>query len=83
MVAQRGQAGSFSASGTSKIFLNNTKAQMRRTLGPMRDAVTIVRGVLGGERFEYDGDTWSADPNLQPLPGDPPTSKAVGRPESS
>src|SRR5206468_46845 len=30
-------------------------------LGPMRDAVNIVRGVLGGERFEYDGDTWSAD----------------------
>jgi 5,10-methylenetetrahydromethanopterin reductase len=27
----------------------------------MRDAVTIVRGVLSGERFDYDGDTWSAD----------------------
>ena len=27
----------------------------------MRDAVTIVRGVLGGEPFEYEGDTWSAD----------------------
>src|SRR5919198_572248 len=47
--------------GTSKIFLNNTKTQTRKTLGPMRDAVTIARGVLGGERFEYDGDTWSAD----------------------
>ena len=52
--------------GTSKIFLNNTKMQTKKTLGPMRDAVTIVRGVLGGERFEYDGDTWSADvPALQ------------------
>ncbi len=52
--------------GTSKIFLNNTKMQTRKTLGPMRDAVEIVRGVLGGERFEYDGDTWSADvPALQ------------------
>src|SRR5436309_14762380 len=52
--------------GTSKIFLNNTKTQTRKTLGPMRDAVTIARGVLGGERFEYDGDTWSADvPALQ------------------
>jgi len=52
--------------GTSKIFLNNTKMQTRKTLGPMRDAVQIVRGVLGGERFEYDGDTWSADvPALQ------------------
>src|ERR1044071_6320986 len=30
--------------GTSKIFLNNTKAQTRKTLGPMRDAVTIVSG---------------------------------------
>ena len=53
--------------GTSKIFLNNTKMQTKKTLGPMRDAVEIVRGVLGGERFEYDGDTWSADiPALQP-----------------
>ena len=47
--------------GTSKIFLNNTKTQTTKTLGPMRDAVTIARGVLSGERFEYDGDTWSAD----------------------
>jgi 5,10-methylenetetrahydromethanopterin reductase len=47
--------------GTSKIFLNNIKAQTKKTLGPMRDAVTIARGVLSGERFDYDGDTWSAD----------------------
>src|SRR5438874_12526472 len=47
--------------GTSKIFLNNTKQQTTKTLGPMRDAVAIVRGVLSGERFEYDGGTWSAD----------------------
>ena len=47
--------------GTSKIFLNNAKLQTRRTLGPMRDAVAIVRGVLSGEQFEYDGETWSAD----------------------
>src|SRR2546421_10120449 len=47
--------------GTSKIFLNNAKMQTKRTLGPMRDAVTIARGVLSGERFDYDGDTWSAD----------------------
>ncbi len=52
--------------GTSKIFLNNIKAQTNKTLGPMRDAVAIVRGVLGGEPFEYDGDTWSASvPGLQ------------------
>src|SRR4051812_16648769 len=53
--------------GTSKIFLNNTKTQTKKTLGPMRDAVTIARGVLSGERFDYDGDTWSADvPALAP-----------------
>ena len=53
--------------GTSKIFLNNTKSQTRKTLGPMRDAVMIARGVLSGERFDYDGDTWSADvPALRP-----------------
>ena len=46
--------------GTSKIFLNNIRSQTKKTLGPMRDAVAIVRGVLGGEPFEYEGDTWSA-----------------------
>jgi 5,10-methylenetetrahydromethanopterin reductase len=52
--------------GTSKIFLNNSKLQTNRTLGPMRDAVAIVRGVLSGEEFQYDGETWSADvPPLQ------------------
>jgi 5,10-methylenetetrahydromethanopterin reductase len=54
--------------GTSKIFLNNTKTQTKKTLGPMRDAVTIARGVLSGERFDYDGDTWSAD--VPPLAAD-------------
>ena len=34
--------------GTSKIFLNNAAMQTSKTLGPMRDAVEIVRGVLGG-----------------------------------
>jgi 5,10-methylenetetrahydromethanopterin reductase len=33
----------------------------------MRDAVAIVRGVLGGAEFRYDGETWSADvPALAP-----------------
>src|SRR5213596_184815 len=53
--------------GTSKIFLNNARMQTNRTLGPMRDAVAIVRGVLGGGEFRYDGETWSADvPALRP-----------------
>jgi 5,10-methylenetetrahydromethanopterin reductase len=47
--------------GTSKIFLNNARLDGKRTLGPMRDAVAIVRGVLSGEPFIYEGDTWSAD----------------------
>jgi 5,10-methylenetetrahydromethanopterin reductase len=47
--------------GTSKIFLNNAKMQTRKTLGPMRDAVAIVRGVLGGGEFQYEGEAWSAD----------------------
>src|SRR3990172_2018130 len=46
--------------GTSKIFLNNIRSQTNKTLGPMRDAVSIVRGVLGGGAFEYEGETWSA-----------------------
>jgi 5,10-methylenetetrahydromethanopterin reductase len=47
--------------GTSKIFLNNAGMQTNKTLGPMRDAVEIVRGVLGGEQFEYTGSTWNAN----------------------
>jgi 5,10-methylenetetrahydromethanopterin reductase len=46
--------------GTSKIFLNNAGIATTKTLGPMRDAVTIVRGVLGGGAFEYTGTTWNA-----------------------
>jgi 5,10-methylenetetrahydromethanopterin reductase len=54
--------------GTSRIFLNNAKLDTRRTLGPMRDAVAIVRGVLGGGPFEYVGDTFSA--SVPPLADD-------------
>jgi 5,10-methylenetetrahydromethanopterin reductase len=46
--------------GTSKIFLNNACLQTKKTLGPMRDAVAIARGVLAGGSFDYAGDTWSA-----------------------
>jgi 5,10-methylenetetrahydromethanopterin reductase len=47
--------------GTSKIFLNNARLDGRRTLGPMREAVEIVRGVLAGGRFRYEGETFGAD----------------------
>ena len=46
--------------GTSKIFLNNAGLATKKTLGPMREAVEIVRGVLGGSAFEYQGETFSA-----------------------
>ena len=54
--------------GTSKIFLNNIKRGGERisTLGAMRDAVEITRGVLGGGAFDYDGKVFSASvPALQ------------------
>ena len=52
--------------GTSKIFLNNARLKGKRTLGPMREAVEIVRGVLSGEPFEYEGETFGASvPGLQ------------------
>jgi 5,10-methylenetetrahydromethanopterin reductase len=48
--------------GTSRIFLNNIKrgGEKISTLGAMRDAVLITRGVLGGEEFDYDGKVFSA-----------------------
>ncbi len=61
--------------GTSKIFLNNTRMSTTKTLGPMRDAVAIVRGVLGGESFEYEGDTWSA--SIPPLQDEAHTPREV------
>ena len=52
--------------GTSKIFLNNARLDGKRTLGPMREAVEIVRGVLSGQPFEYEGQTFGASvPGLQ------------------
>src|SRR4051794_5138160 len=54
--------------GTSKIFLNNARMTTKKTLGPMREAVEIVRGVLAGGAFVYDGETFSAD--VPPLRGE-------------
>jgi 5,10-methylenetetrahydromethanopterin reductase len=52
--------------GTSKIFLNNAGIQTTKTLGPMRDAIEIARGVLAGGPFEYSGTMWNASvPPLQ------------------
>jgi 5,10-methylenetetrahydromethanopterin reductase len=72
--------------GTSKIFLNNAKMQTTKTLGPMRDAIEIVRGVLAGEAFEYAGDTWSASvpalaPDAHAPRGAPPVYVAATAPK--
>jgi 5,10-methylenetetrahydromethanopterin reductase len=61
--------------GTSKIFLNNAQMQTNKTLGPMRDAVEIVRGVLSGDAFEYSGSTWSA--SVPGLDGDAEAPREV------
>jgi 5,10-methylenetetrahydromethanopterin reductase len=72
--------------GTSKIFLNNARMQTNKTLGPMRDAVAIVRGVLGGEAFSYEGERWSADvpaldPDAETPRGAPPVYVAATAPK--
>jgi 5,10-methylenetetrahydromethanopterin reductase len=61
--------------GTSKIFLVNARMQTSKTLGPMRDAVAIVRGVLSGEAFDYRGDAWSA--SVPALAGDAQAPREV------
>ena len=57
--------------GTSKIFLNNTKQgsspKESRPLAHARDSVAIMRGMLGGKAFDYDGKVFSANvPALSP-----------------
>ncbi len=58
--------------GTSKIFLNNIgrsgEPREAKPLAHARDSVSIVRAVLAGEGFRYDGRIYSADvPPLDPL----------------
>src|SRR6266568_7134425 len=70
--------------GTSKIFLNNARMQTNKTLGPMRDAVAIVRGVLGGDAFRYEGSTWNASVpalNADAPRGAPPVYVAATAPK--
>ena len=48
--------------GTSKIFLNNAKhADKRDARADARRGRDRARRALGGEEFQYEGDTWSAD----------------------
>jgi len=47
--------------GVSKIFMRHAGlAEGAKPVGAIKDAVRIVRGVLGGGAFEYDGGTFSA-----------------------
>jgi 5,10-methylenetetrahydromethanopterin reductase len=66
--------------GTSKIFLNNVKRGDEKisTLGAMRDAVAIARGVLEGRPFDYDGKVFSASiPPLAPEAVSPRVAPAI------
>jgi 5,10-methylenetetrahydromethanopterin reductase len=72
--------------GTSKIFLNNARITSKKTLGPMREAVAIVRGVLEGGAFDYEGETFSAsvpplDPQAESPHGAPPVYVAATAPK--
>ena len=46
--------------GASRIFMKEIGADDVKPLNPTRDSVRIVRGVLGGEPFDYDGPSFSA-----------------------
>jgi 5,10-methylenetetrahydromethanopterin reductase len=53
--------------GASRIFMKEIGADDVRPLNPARDSVRIVRGVLSGEPFDYDGPAFSAHvPGLAP-----------------
>jgi 5,10-methylenetetrahydromethanopterin reductase len=46
--------------GASRIFMKEIGADDVKPLNPARDSVRIVRGVLAGEPFDYDGPAFSA-----------------------
>ena len=46
--------------GASRIFMKEIGADDVKPLNPTRDAVRIVKGVLEGGAFDYDGKTFSA-----------------------
>ena len=53
--------------GASRIFMKEIGAEDTKPLNPARDSVRIVRGVLGGDPFDYDGPAFSAHvPGLDP-----------------
>ena len=53
--------------GASRIFMKEIGAEDVKPLNPARDSVRIVRGLLSGEPFDYDGPAFSAHvPGLDP-----------------
>jgi 5,10-methylenetetrahydromethanopterin reductase len=46
--------------GASRIFMKEIGADDVKPLNPTRDAVRIVRGVLAGDEFSYEGKTFTA-----------------------
>ena len=46
--------------GASRIFMKEIGADDVKPFHPTRDAIRIVKGVLGGEEFHYDGKHFSA-----------------------
>ena len=46
--------------GASRIFMKEIGAEDVKPLHPTRDSVRIVRGVLGGEPFDYEGPAFTA-----------------------
>jgi len=46
--------------GASRIFMKEIGADDVKPLNPTRDAVRIVRGVLGGGAFDYEGPAFTA-----------------------
>ncbi len=46
--------------GASRIFMKEIGADDVKPLNPTRDSVRIVRGILGGEQFDYEGPAFTA-----------------------
>src|SRR5512135_2904811 len=64
--------------GASKIFMKEIGEGEGEKVGPatvMRESIEVVRGVLKGDGFEYQGKVFSAD--VPPLKSDAHTSRIV------
>jgi alkanesulfonate monooxygenase SsuD/methylene tetrahydromethanopterin reductase-like flavin-dependent oxidoreductase (luciferase family) len=72
--------------GASRIFMKEIGAHEVKPLNPTRDSLRIVRGVLGGEPFDYDGPAFSAHVPIRRavrIMGSAPILRPCARPRSS